>query len=518
VQYFSIDRIKQASRHLENFRSGWVLVPFVLAADSVNSTKLTDLHSKNGTDALLDRYFSGDLIGLKAGSGGNALRPRFKETLATFETEGRANDFAINQPTKLWANAYSSRGYREMVQIGVLENDGSSYKLTATFQPKFEQELPATFHFEELLVWLYAFKGIPDEVNSWSDLLKHLLDELKVEGGQFAAEFRGRFALQTGERAIPWPTDNLSTRPSDEEYQKTLMPSLSASGAQMKVVSKGDPVLAKVLGAIDAGERNFLFYGPPGTGKTIYAHDIALYLTDGHEDRIAKIQFHPSLSYDDFVEGYSPKQSAKGGSLSYDLTPRHFLLLRKAAAAAKNQTFVLVIDEISRGDASRVMGDLLTYIDKDYREQKFRLSYSGEIVSIPSNIIILATTNPYDRSIAELDDALLRRFYMIEFPPSKDALENHFKQRGLDGDYSKKVLHLFSELNRKMPHGFGHSHFFRLEGPTQLREEWQGKLRFLIKRAFQFDAEVMADIDKLVDELFPVKPEANSTNEAPQTQ
>lgn len=167
MKYFSIDRIRQCSRHLENFHSGWVIVPFVLAANGVNKKTFTSLT----TDPFLDKYFSGDLIGLAGSSGGNALRPRFKEIVQTFRHTGRAADFVINQPTKLWANGYSSRGYREMTIRGELEFDGtSSCRLTDSFRPAFEANLPDTFRFEELLVWLYAFYGIPDDVSDWDAL------------------------------------------------------------------------------------------------------------------------------------------------------------------------------------------------------------------------------------------------------------------------------------------------------------------------------------------------------------
>ena len=499
MQFFSIDRIKQCSLHLENFHSGWVIVPFVLAANGVNKSSFVDLHKKNGSDELLDKFFGGSLIGLTAGKGGNALRPRFKEIVSTFVREGKGNDLIINQATKLWANAYSSRGYREMAGRGELEIRGTEFRLTDRFQPAFESKLPSTFHFEEFLVWLYAFKGIPDEITNWAQLFSHLLAELAVPS--FAPEFSNRFKIDNPPK-VPWPTDFLNARPSDAEFQKALMPSVNAPTVvpDSPALGDDDAILSRVMDAIDDGERNFLLYGPPGTGKTMYAHALAARIA-GDIKRITKLQFHPSLSYDDFIEGYAPDPKARG--ILYKPTSRHFMRLCETAQKTQDEYFVIVIDELSRGDPSRVFGDVLTYIDKDYRGEKFQLSYSERIVFIPDNVIIIATTNPYDRSVTELDDALLRRFHMIEFQPDAKALEKHFVKSGLVGDYSNRVVRLFSELNRLLPFGFGHAFFFRLEGPEQLSDEWNSKLRFLVKRALQFDVDRLSEIDAIFDELFP---------------
>ncbi len=219
MKYFTMDRIKQASRHLENFHSGWVIVLFVLAANGVNSKSFTDLNAVHGTNSFLDRYFSGALIGLTDYGAANALRPRFKEIASTFRKYLSPNDYAFNQNTKLWANAYSSRGYREMINRGEIEIQGSAFKLTDKFQPVFEEKLPETFRFEEFLVWLYAFSGVPDDISSWSALYSHLLSDLKVPGGSFASEFGSRFRID------PAGSNSLAGRFFDGSSLKRRLPS-----------------------------------------------------------------------------------------------------------------------------------------------------------------------------------------------------------------------------------------------------------------------------------------------------
>lgn len=521
MQFFSIERIQQSSTHLANFNSGWVIVPFVLAANGVNATGPTNLSTSLGTDTFLDRYFNGYLIGIGASSGANAMRPRFKEILKTFEREQVEGDYAIVQQTKLWANAYSSRGYREMVGRGFLVSaTASTYRLSPTFQAEFEAKLPATFKFEELLVWLFAFSGFPDGIAGWDALYAHLISTLS---GPFAPEFMTRFVVRKSP-PVAWPTGILTARPSNQDFQNGLMPkwvSLTAkastttaatatatAGAAAPTIDPSDPVFQQVQDLMEyAGARNFLFYGPPGTGKTHYAHAIAEALGEGDPSRVRRVQMHPSFSYDDFVEGYGPTTS--GLSVAYHPVDRHLVLIADAARTTPDKTYVLVVDEISRGDPARVFGDTLTYIDSDYRGRSFQLSYSSKVFSIPDNLIIIGTTNPYDRSVTEMDDAFIRRFEMIEFAPSADVLRKHFSDRAITGDYVERVVRLFEQLNTVMPHGFGHSHFFRLEGPEQLLSAWSTKMRFLVARTLQFDPEGLASVDAVVEELFPAsKPEA----------
>ena len=269
------------------------------------------------------------------------------------------------------------------------------------------------------------------------------------------------------------------------------------------VASSDDPVLRMVERAItERNELNFLFLGSPGTGKTWHAHRVANTLTGANGNRIAFLQFHPSIAYDDFVEGYSPTLASDQTSIKYEIKPKHFLRLCDAARADADNRYVMVIDEISRGDPSRVFGEMLTYIEPAYRDRTFTLGYSGKLYSVPANIIIIATANPYDRSVGEMDDAFLRRFEIVEFEPDKLALRARLIENGMPEPLQKKVLHLFDALNSAVPNGIGHAHFFGLRTLEDVGQVWRARLRFMVQRMLQFEPEKWQAIEARFKEMF----------------
>ena len=250
-------------------------------------------------------------------------------------------------------------------------------------------------------------------------------------------------------------------------------------------------------------ERNFLFLGTPGTGKTWYAQEIAKKLTDNDSARHAFVQFHPSFSYDDFVEGYTPRLRKGSSAVEYRLQDKHFLDLCTKAKSDGSNLYVIVIDEFSRGEPSRIFGELLTYIEVEHRNREFSLAYSGKKTFIPKNVVIIATANPYDRSVGELDDALIRRFVMRDFPPDSTLLQNRLKDIGAPDDFAARLLHVFGLINERFPNGFGHSHFWNIRNEEDFQTLWQSRVLFLLKRAFLFDDASLVDLQQEVDSVFP---------------
>lgn len=138
--------------------------------------------------------------------------------------------------------------------------------------------------------------------------------------------------------------------------------------------------------------------------------------------RLTHITFHPSFTYEDFVEGYRPVPNDNGG-LNLELVDGVFKRVCAAAASEPEKSFVLVIDEINRGNIPKIFGELITLIESDKRGFSIRLAQSGEKFNVPSNLYIIGTMNTADRSIQLLDTALRRRFSFIELLPDSEVLD-----------------------------------------------------------------------------------------------
>lgn len=154
-------------------------------------------------------------------------------------------------------------------------------------------------------------------------------------------------------------------------------------------------------------KRQIIFYGPPGTSKTYVTRKFSEYFTQNIVD-VEIIQFHQSYSYEDFVEGIKPNISVTAG-IEFSRQPGLFKNLVKRCIEHPTERFVLIIDEINRGNISKIIGELVYLLE--YRNEAISLTYSpGEKFYIPSNLYIIGTMNSADRSIAFVDYALRRRF------------------------------------------------------------------------------------------------------------
>jgi 5-methylcytosine-specific restriction enzyme B len=246
-----------------------------------------------------------------------------------------------------------------------------------------------------------------------------------------------------------------------------------------------DTVLKEVQEILHAGSAGVLLSGPPGTSKTWYARKLAAKLVSGDSGRVRFMQFHPSMGYDDFVEGYVPL--VVEGTTTFEVRKKTFLQLAEIAAARAPDVCVLVIDEINRGDVSRIFGELLTYLEPSYRDQSCRLAYSGRPMQIPRNLFIIGTFNPFDRSVVELDDAMDRRFDRIALEPSPEKLREILLQEKVAPELVGKVTECFVALNKMSRHGLGHALFIGIRDDETLRHLWRRKLRFILEKAFRFD-------------------------------
>lgn len=166
-----------------------------------------------------------------------------------------------------------------------------------------------------------------------------------------------------------------------------------------------------------------ILYGPPGTGKTYLAMHLAEHVA-GDAKYTAIVQFHPSYSYEDFFQGYRPDTS-NDGSLTYRLQDGPLRRIVEQAASNPEFNYVLVIDEINRGNLAKIFGEL--YFLLEYRDTPIQLQYSksdDDSFTLPSNLFFIGTMNTSDRSIALLDAAMRRRFSFVELHPQKEPTKS----------------------------------------------------------------------------------------------
>jgi 5-methylcytosine-specific restriction protein B len=223
-------------------------------------------------------------------------------------------------------------------------------------------------------------------------------------------------------------------------------PPVAAKSAQSKPVRKTvslGGVIPGKLQAILERKGQAILYGPPGTGKTYWGKQTALDLSaigafgclyadltaeqrvsvngdNSNSGLLRCCTFHPAFGYEDFIEGYRPQKST-GGQLIFEKRDGIFKKLCRDAAAS-DEKFVLLIDEINRGDIPRIFGELLTLLEKNKRGQEVILPLSGDKFSVPANVLVIGTMKTADRSIALLDTALRRRFGFVELMPDSSTL------------------------------------------------------------------------------------------------
>ena len=219
-------------------------------------------------------------------------------------------------------------------------------------------------------------------------------------------------------QSVVWKNETRPDSPSDATSEETARgASASPESTSLRTLADELSLDLDFLQRIEAlleDKRQVIFQGPPGTGKTFVARKLAACLA-GSPERVRLVQFHPSYAYEDFVQGFRPKLIS--GQPGFELTDGPLLAMAKRARGNPDAKHFLVIDEINRGNLSKVFGEL--YFLLEYRDVKMRLQYSDSEFSLPENLYIIGTMNTADRSIALVDLALRRRFHFVEFHPGK---------------------------------------------------------------------------------------------------
>ena len=285
----------------------------------------------------------------------------------------------------------------------------------------------------------------PDHIVEASDYYPTLAPTLTFQSLEDALDI---IALNPPRAKPPAPTETEEAKEAEDLIERAARPSLpvqprftiedfaAETGFSPKLIADWQERLMRKM--------HVVFQGPPGTGKTYVSERLARLLVSESQGTWDVVQFHPSYSYEDFMQGIRPQVIS--GGLTYRIEPGRFLeFCRKAEKRQDGAPSVLIIDELNRANLSRVFGELMYLLE--YRDKKIPLSIGGEEFQVPKNVFIIGTMNTADRSIALVDHALRRRFSFIHLGPAYDVLRRQLERDGLPAE---SLLAVLRSINREI--------------------------------------------------------------------
>ena len=277
-----------------------------------------------------------------------------------------------------------------------------------------------------------------------------------------------------------------------------------------------EPVIPLIQDSIPT--KNIILYGAPGVGKTHNYQRIISMIEKGNKEKdifdtitnnsdsqkveldndtfhnikddkqVEFITFHQNYSYEDFIEGFRPNESG-----NIKLEDGIFKNIINQALEQQNKNFYIVIDEINRGNISKIFGELITLIEEDKRDNyEITLPYSKEKFKIPSNLYIMATMNSTDKSIATIDIALRRRFTFLKMKPNLELVDNSEAKELME----KLNIYIKNKLGED--YMLGHSYFMKVQNNDDLEFVKEYKIKPLLEEYFYADDDKLDEVAKIM--------------------
>jgi MoxR-like ATPase len=417
------------------------------------------------------------------GSGGiayNNKRPYelafLTELMQAMKTEGSpATALLSSNPWRFgnWIDNLPSTGkrqFRHMMLYMLFPDDYERVSSTSEKQ-KIVQAFPQL---------LSSFEELPDDSASVSVDRKLLVVRKALERQYQSQEID---FYEPPVKAL-WKPDNDEGSPtteateSEEETETAvIIPAYTVEAALEDVFMEPD-AFQEILDTLKL-KRNVILHGPPGVGKSFIAQELAYALIKAKDpERVKFIQFHQSYSYEDFIEGFRPTPNG-----TFELKHGLFRTFSEKARSDPQNQYVLVIDEINRGNLSKIFGELLLLIESDKRSQKYalNLAYSNDSFYVPANLFLIGLMNTADRSLALVDYAIRRRFAFIPLIPmfAFKKFRSWLTDRSSES-LANAVISRITELNKvieddpALGSGFclGHSFFCPGKLETNLDDKW----------------------------------------------